>query len=529
MKPETLTEALNSIQDEYILEAGKRRTHTAADNPGKEKYTVKVTESKGRIWRWAGAVAASLAAVIALGCVLWRNALPAPEAPLSLHASNPTSPSVPTQPPVTTLAPTQPPLVQSPVVQAIGLVASPEYPHMVQIPDINVENYWDAYDAWRASLAKQYDQPSSYAVGLDGFFMGSASAFLSDSNKNQVYSPANVYMALAMLAETTGGETQQEILALLNAKDTESLREQAGHLWNAHYCDDGGTKLLLANSLWLDQELSYHAHTAATLAKDYYASVFHGDIGTEEMNQSLRSWIDQNTGGLLRNYTASLELDKNTKLALASTIHYQVKWDICFNEALTREGIFHSPQGEQTVEYMYSSFSATIEEDSDCSWVSIPLKDGCQMRLILPKEGYTPQDILASDHVKRKLSGQTVYSRVPSVVNVNLQLPKFDVTAETDLRDGLQNMGITKAFSPTEADFSGITDEALYLSKADHAARVKIDEEGIEAAAYTIMVTFGTGAPIEREEVDFIVDRPFLFVIEGRNNVPLFIGVVNDP
>jgi len=31
------------------------------------------------------------------------------------------------------------------------------------------------------------------------------------------------------------------------------------------------------------------------------------------------------------------------------------------------------------------------------------------------------------------------------------------------------------------------------------------------------------------EEVDFVADRPFLFVITGRDGLPLFVGVVNQP
>ncbi len=493
MKHENLANALNEIKDEYIAEA--------------------IPKKQRRSWRWVGTLAAILAVVITTGGILWLNASRTPEAAPSLNATD---------------GPIQPSQNEDPALLATGLVAKPAYPVMVQAPDINSENYWANYDAWQASLNRQYDQPSDYAMHLDGFFMDSASAFLSGGTENAVYSPANVYMSLAMLAETTGGETRQQILELLNAESIEQLRTQAGHLWNAHYCDDGATKLLLANSLWLDSTLPYKAGTASTLAKDYYASVYHGDLGTPEMNGALRAWLDANTGGLLKDQIADLELDARTMLALASTIHYKVKWGIYFNEAQTKEGIFYGPEGEQTVEYMYSSFYAIVLESDNACYVSVPLADGCKMKLILPKEGYTPQDVLTDDDMAQFLRHLDI-SKVHPNVDVNLQLPKFDVVSETDLCEGLQEMGITKVFSPSEADFSAITDEQLFLSEADHAARVKIDEEGIEAAAYTVMAAPGAGAPIEKEEVDFIVDRPFVFVIEGRNRVPLFIGVVNEP
>ena len=55
-----------------------------------------------------------------------------------------------------------------------------------------------------------------------------------------------------------------------------------------------------------------------------------------------------------------------------------------------------------------------------------------------------------------------------------------------------------------------------------------IDEEGVTAAAYTVMATAEAGEPPE-EEVDFILDRPFIFVITNPDGLPLFAGIVNEP
>ena len=84
-------------------------------------------------------------------------------------------------------------------------------------------------------------------------------------------------------------------------------------------------------------------------------------------------------------------------------------------------------------------------------------------------------------------------------------------------------------FDPASADFSPMTaDTEAYLSQARHAARVAIDEEGVTAAAYTVMMTAGAAAPPE-EEVDFALNRPFVFVITGTDGLPLFVGIVHQP
>ena len=71
-------------------------------------------------------------------------------------------------------------------------------------------------------------------------------------------------------------------------------------------------------------------------------------------------------------------------------------------------------------------------------------------------------------------------------------------------------------------------DTAAYLSQAQHAARVAVDEEGVTAAAYTVMMMCGTAAPPE-EEVDFVLNRPFVFAITGTDGLPLFAGIVHQP
>ena len=114
-------------------------------------------------------------------------------------------------------------------------------------------------------------------------------------------------------------------------------------------------------------------------------------------------------------------------------------------------------------------------------------------------------------------------------MNIHFYLPKFDVSSKMDLREGLKTLGVTDVFDGSLADFSPVTDlKRVCLSKANHAARVTVDEEGVTAAAYTVMEANGA-MPSQEEEIEFRLDRPFLFAIMGTGNVPLFVGIVNQP
>ena len=91
-------------------------------------------------------------------------------------------------------------------------------------------------------------------------------------------------------------------------------------------------------------------------------------------------------------------------------------------------------------------------------------------------------------------------------------------------------MGVKDVFDPNASDFSPLSDKQLMVSDAEHAARVIIDEKGCEAAAFTaIMVAEGAEwNPEEPPEMDFVLDRPFLFAVTGRDSV-LFLGAISDP
>ena len=152
------------------------------------------------------------------------------------------------------------------------------------------------------------------------------------------------------------------------------------------------------------------------------------------------------------------------------------------------------------------------------------------MWFLLPDEGVSPEELLAGGAALDFLRAPAEWENAKEVT-VHLSVPKFDVRSDLDLISGLQAMGITDVFDATTSDFTPLMDgaEGLSVTQAQHAARVTIDEEGCTAAAYTvIMVGEGAEMPPE-EEVDFVLDRPFLFAITDGGGLPLFVGVVNRP
>lgn len=496
MKHKKLSEAMEEIDDRYLEDAA-----------GKKSFRLPITFAA-----WA-----AVFALIILCIPLIQR-----QEPGKFYSTDTAAGEQPIQ---ETAAPESP--------QAIDLtynVAAPQYPEMAPYP--TDERDIAQTDAYFQSRREQYNQPKGYADSLTNFWKASIPAVLTgNDSKNTVYSPINVYMALSMLAETAGGDSRQQILDTLNAKSMDALRTQAGYVWNAHYCADGATTLLLGNSLWLDDTLLYNKETADILAEAYYASVYHGNLESPELSAALQNWLNDQTGGLLKDQIQNLAFEPDTLMALASTIRYKVKWLTSFDESLTAPGVFHTPGGDVTAEFMHSTISPGRYYYSDnFSAIRLSTEDYSHMWLILPDEGLTPQDLLDSGTVMDMIfsydDSSDAYHEVS--IRINLALPKFDIASDLDLKQTLLDLGIRDVFEEEKADFSGISPDSLYLSQVRHAGRVMIDEEGIDAAAYTVMAMCGAGMP-PNDEIDFVLDRPFLFIIESSDGLPLFAGVVNNP
>lgn len=399
--------------------------------------------------------------------------------------------------------------------KAVSVADYPKYDH---------DNVLDAYYALDGQLSD--------------FFRTSVPLCLSGAEKeNQTYSPVNLYMALALAAELTGGQTQTQIVNALGAGSPGALRALSNAVWNVCYRDKND-KTLLANSVWLDKGQSYNQAVMDRLASDYYASVYQGELGSQKTDRAITAWLNGQTGGLLKKETSGVHIDPagDPVLMVYSTIFYRAKWQMGheFSARRNTRDTFHAPDGDITCTYMHHTKDPMqYYWCDDAGAVSLWLRDGSRMWLILPDKGKTPDDLIASGAFTEMI-WPTVSpeegEETSRYVFVNLSLPKFDIRAHSDLRQAAEQLGITDAFSAEAADFSpSVTGPGpVFLTGVNQATRVAIDEEGVTAASYIELPGAGAAAPPD-DTIDFVLDRPFLFVITNLWDIPLFAGVVNQP
>jgi len=367
---------------------------------------------------------------------------------------------------------------------------------------------------------------------LDGFFKKTISEFLTGAgNENRVYSPLNTYIALSMLAEITAGDSREEILTLLGSESIEALRAQANAVWKANYRNDEKVKSILGSSLWMDEGCEYKQEAVDILKNNYYASTFQGKMGSSDYNKALQSWLNEQTGGLLENHTSKEGFDSLTVIALVSTVYFNARWHEEFLKSKNTDETFHSPSGDITCEFMHQQIdSEYFYWGENFSAIRKTFTAGGSMRFILPNDGVSVDSLLSDEEALALMTSGDLYKNKNGVC-INLSMPKFDVDSSLDLQNGLKNLGVRSCFDFDTSDFSPIIEpkggEGLYVRKVSHGARVKLDEEGVVAAAYTLIDAGNQGGP--GDEVDFVLDRPFIFVITNSDGLPLFVGVVNQP
>lgn len=409
-------------------------------------------------------------------------------------------------------------------------VAEAQYPKMASYP--GEYHSAAAYDRWWESIVAQRRDLGDTAP-LEAFFARSSQTFLAgEEGQNRVYSPLNVYMALAMLAQLTGGESREQILTVLGSDSIEALRQQAGDVWNSNYRDDGATTSILASSLWLDRDVAFRQDTMDILARDFYASSYRGEMGSEALDKALQDWLNEQTGGLLREQAGNVRLNKDTILALATTVYFKAKWSHEFSKGNTVPDIFHAPGGDMEASFMRQQDDQAYYWGERFAAIGQSFVQSGTMWFLLPDEGVTVDELLAdSEAMEFLFTADRREWENSKHLFVNKSIPKFDVSSQFELTEGLQALGITDVFDLDLSDFTPMTtavEEPIVLSQADHAARVVIDEEGCTAAAFTVMANTGAGMPPD-DEVDFILDRPFLFCVTGISGLPLFVGVVDHP
>ena len=417
-------------------------------------------------------------------------------------------------------------------------LAEPVYPEFPKQPQMPAEGpiggweaYQEAYDKYMDALTALRGEDSNvseaeHAALTDFAARSTPLAVTGREGENAVYSPLSLWSALAMLAQCAEGESRRQVLDAIGADSVEQLREQVSHIWQALYTDDGLSALILANSVWLNSgmEGAYVQDTLDALAEKYFAGAYAVPMGESAADRAVTDWVKKQTNGLIGGDQPVVRTEADILALLVSSLYYKAAWVSEFNAGQTEPDAFTDAAGNETrVDFMHKTVDDDFIRRDGYQAARLATRLG-EMVFVLPDEGVTPESLLQREDFLSRLE---FYGDAATWGEVQWSVPKFDVNSDLDLKGTLVSLGITDLLVPEKADLSALTDLPAFLSDAKQMARVKVDEEGVEAAAVTIISVKNFNLPPQPTEVCVMdLDRPFLFVIRTQD-VPLFVGVVN--
>ena len=355
-----------------------------------------------------------------------------------------------------------------------------------------------------------------------------------EESGNLFYSPYSISLALAMTYAGARGETERQISNALhfilpqdklhpafNALDLQLASRGEGSSGR----DGKGFRLNIANAIWGQQGYDFLQDFLDKLAENYGAGMRIANFteAPENSRVTINDWVAQQTEDKIKDLIPSGAIDNLTRLVLTNAIYFNAAWLHPFDERATADGDFHLLTGSSIkVPMMRQTESFGYAKNTGYQAVEL-LYDGSEisMVILLPDKGtFDPFENTLNAELVSQISKNLSRNRI------ELTMPPFEFEAQFKLGTMLQKMGISDAFNPQLADFSGMDGgKDLSISDAFHKAFVLVNENGTEAAAATGVVIGVTSLPPR-----VTVDRPFIFLIRDiATNTTLFVGRVIDP
>lgn len=350
---------------------------------------------------------------------------------------------------------------------------------------------------------------------IQSFARHSSSALLSgESNDN--YSPISLYLALSMVATGADGETARQIYGTLDKPvDPDALASDMSQLIELLNIKTDQSRIQLSNSIWNQQDIPFLDGYIKRLNEQFQASLFEVDFIQPATLKHMQDWVAKQTNDLIKPEFDRLD---DAISVLINTLYYKDSWLRTFEEYATEPDIFHGVNGDVTKDFMHRDDYMSYIKQGDIEGVSLYTKTG--RVVFLKQSGVNPKEILQSEDLYQLINN--FESR-----EVRLALPKFSFENHYDLKTMLKELGIIDAFDRDLADLSATSELPLYISQIFQDSFIELNEDGIEAAAATVVVEAPTSAPPADEPIELRFDEPFVYLIEDQSGLPLFIGTLS--
>lgn len=342
----------------------------------------------------------------------------------------------------------------------------------------------------------------------------------NDNDSSSVLSPLSVTYLLGMMDAGAAGSTRKEISTVLGfGDDVTAVNEYCKTMLDGAAGVDPAATVKIANCIDVNSALGF------SLLKQYVDDMKHyynAQIEALDFTKGgtldiINKWCKDNTDGMIPSILD--ELNPSSAMYMLNAIYFKADWTAKFNKKFTRKMDFTLTNGTTVKrELMHIKALTLYGQDDTCSVLRLPFGSGAySMYVLMPAEGMTTTDLIQG------MTIQDLNKHLDNIfkAEVDILLPKFETSSNTELINTLTDMGITSAFDPHRADFSNMANAGLCVSQMLQKAKIEVNEDGAKAAAVTISGFLYTSyEPTPR--VDFHVTRPFLYLIREESTQSIF-------
>lgn len=370
---------------------------------------------------------------------------------------------------------------------------------------------------------------SSLSELINGFSFDIYNELIVGNDENIFFSPYSIFVALAMTYEGARSTTADEMFDVLGFPQNDTVNLCSfGRIYNLLNIDKEYT-LNTANALWIKEGYPFLTEYLQFIENYYMGKSTEVDFTkSEEAANLINTWVEDNTGGKIKDLIDSSNLDAFTAMILTNAIYFKGDWLNQFDSDLTTDSYFELSDGSSASVPMMSFSDSDLEfnylDNGDLQILELPYNgNDLSMIVILPKEN----NITAIEKMIT-LDNLTNWKDSMYATEVTVHFPKFTIETEYSLKEYLIDLGMNVPFSSAYADFSGMTGRKdLYIDKVKHKAFIEVNEEGTEAAAATSVEMKFTSTP---DFLEFNADHPFIYLIQHKEtDTILFMGRLSNP
>ena len=343
--------------------------------------------------------------------------------------------------------------------------------------------------------------------------------------ENYMISPLSFRYAMALATAGATGEAKEELLKAMGfssleeytkwtneindiiIKFDESLQRDIRDSKEYGYREKAPDRALkVANSIWhnTNKEGKIKDSYIEYVKNNYNATA--ENVAQNELVDKINNWVKEQTNGLIPSLVNDQVEESNT--VLVNTLYMKSSWTKTFDEHSTKEDDFTTIGGGKVKkEFMHQTDSFAYAEGKDYQLVILPMEGNIKMAIVIGN----------NENISDKLA-KTTYE------DVIVDLPKFEVETSYDKKElinYLTNKGVVAALdSQGHGAFEDMIDGAdLYIDDIIQKTKIKVDENGTEAAAATAIMMFDTTAMMEpKVPKEFKADRPFSYYIYTDSN-----------